>query len=62
MTELTLDELAARRRELRERIEEVTALMKPLILEGLASGVLTEAGAAREYGIDRMTLRKWRGK
>jgi predicted metal-dependent phosphoesterase TrpH len=62
MTELTLEQLAARRRELRERIEEVTALMKPLIVEGLVSGALTEAGAAREYGIDRMTLRKWRGK
>jgi DNA invertase Pin-like site-specific DNA recombinase len=61
MTELTLEELARRRAELRERLDEVTALMKPLVLAELESG-MPEAQAAREFGIDRMTIRKWQGK
>lgn len=61
MTELTLIELGRRRTELRERIDEVTALIKPLALAELADGK-PEAQVARESGIDRMTLRKWQGK
>lgn len=61
MTELTLAELGSRRTELRERLDEVTALIKPLALAELASGK-PEAQVARESGIDRMTLRKWQGK
>jgi transposase-like protein len=30
-------------------------------LEGLASGI-TEVKVARTLGVDRMTVRKWRGK
>lgn len=47
--------------ELRERLDEVTALIRPLALEALAAGE-AEAKVARESGIDRMTLRKWQGK
>ncbi len=61
MTELTLIELGRRRAELRERLDEVTALIKPRALDELAQGK-SEAQVARESGIDRMTLRKWRGK
>lgn len=61
MTELTLEELARRRAELRERLDEVTALMKPLVIAELEAG-MPQARAAREYGIDRMTIRKWIGK
>lgn len=61
MTEVTLEQLAHRRAELRERLDEVTALMKPLVLVELQAG-MPEAQAAREYGIDRMTLRSWQGK
>lgn len=61
MTELTLIELGRRRSELRERLDEVTALIKPMALAELAGGK-PEAQVARESGIDRMTLRKWQGK
>jgi hypothetical protein len=61
MTELTLIELGRRRTELRERLDEVTALIKPLALAELAAEK-PEAQVARESGIDRMTLRKWQGK
>lgn len=61
MTELTLEELARRRTELRERVDELTALMRPLVTAKIKGG-MPEAQAAREYGIDRMTIRKWNGK
>lgn len=61
MAELTLEELGRRRTELRERLAEVTELIKPRALAELEAGK-SEVEVARESGIDRMTLRKWQGK
>lgn len=45
----------------RKVLEFVMEQAKEVALEELAKGA-TEAGVARDLGIDRMTIRKWAGK
>jgi hypothetical protein len=60
MTE-TLTELKNRRIKLRAELVEVSDLLRAAALERLAAGD-SEAGVARDAGVDRMTVRQWLGK
>lgn len=63
MGELTYAELGQCRRELQERLAEVTDMLRlraPGELAGRGPGHVSEM--AREAGVDRMTMLKWLGK
>lgn len=61
MAEMTLEQLAVRRAELRGELADVFELLRVAALEKLAEGS-NESEVARAAGVDRMTVRKWQGK
>jgi hypothetical protein len=61
MAEMTLEQLAVRRAELRGELADVFELLRVAALEKLAGGS-NESEVARDAGVDRMTVRKWQGK
>jgi hypothetical protein len=63
MVEMTYAELGQRRRELQERLAEVTELLRLRAPEERAKrGPGHDSEMAREAGVDRMTMLKWLGK
>lgn len=63
MNEPTYAELGRRRRELQERLAEVTELLRLRApAEAEARGGGHDSELAREAGVDRMTMLKWLGK
>lgn len=54
----TLAALAARRRLAQADLEKVMGELRRAVLSAVAGG-MSQAQAAREAGIDRMTVREW---
>ncbi|QEA10803.1 hypothetical protein [Mycobacterium phage Weirdo19] len=53
---------AAAYREARAAVERAEARAKALVVETAGEGTRSEAELAKLLGVDRMTVRRWRGK
>jgi|688.fasta_scaffold03440_36 hypothetical protein len=62
MTESDLAGLVKRWHAAQIREAQLREEVRAAVVLGCDDGSLTEAGAARITGVDRMTVRSWRGK